>query len=424
MSQKVEVENKETTSTSPITRCLRTRTKKTFGTPFPVVKRGRVKNVLTRRSSVLNKSTDSSDVTDSGTSSANTSANETSTTSMELTSFADASSSAVSSADSSMKETTPDTTLTTTTDDESTNMTSDMKDLTTTTTNDDKVMDMAVGSKDMTLDTMDTPMVSVIKKKRGRPVGWRKSTYEAKKTAEALAKAYAASDKAMNVSTVDAGTSTCDLDSSVDSTPLATCLTHMSVSSPPVRSSMAPRIPRPANAFMIFGRENRKKVAAEFPNSTNKFISTKLGERWRELDEESKAPYKAMAKEAVKEHKMRFPGYIYSPMEARIKKAAKRKLVEERKSCVPLSIPEEGADRGETDETNKENVNPNGEAVDGTGKTKDGHRQPLAPLDMSRDADVSSNGSESFLVNPGPSTTSVRKAVSSAKKDKQRSVFL
>lgn len=68
------------------------------------------------------------------------------------------------------------------------------------------------------------------------------------------------------------------------------------------------KIPRPANAFMIFANENRRKVAKMHPLESNKEISIRLGTQWKNLPAPSKDKYFAMAKEVDDDHKRKYPG--------------------------------------------------------------------------------------------------------------------
>ncbi|XP_023713699.1 transcription factor SOX-6 [Cryptotermes secundus] len=80
------------------------------------------------------------------------------------------------------------------------------------------------------------------------------------------------------------------------------------------------RIRRPPNAFIIFGNEWRRKLAAEYPEESNKNISVRLGNMWRAMKSEEKKKYMDMACQANAEHKEKYPGYTYNPKEARIRK--------------------------------------------------------------------------------------------------------
>ncbi|XP_012286823.1 longitudinals lacking protein, isoforms H/M/V [Orussus abietinus] len=87
------------------------------------------------------------------------------------------------------------------------------------------------------------------------------------------------------------------------------------------------RIPRPANAFMLFANEWRKKVAFEYPGDTNTEISVRLGIMWKSLNSQGKEPYFLLAKKVDEEHKRKYPNYSYSPKEARLRKNLKRGLI-------------------------------------------------------------------------------------------------
>lgn len=65
-----------------------------------------------------------------------------------------------------------------------------------------------------------------------------------------------------------------------------------------------------------------------FTEESNKEISVRLGSMWKNLDSDSKESYYTAARKADEEHKLKYPGYYYSPKEARIRKGLKqRRLV-------------------------------------------------------------------------------------------------
>jgi hypothetical protein len=71
------------------------------------------------------------------------------------------------------------------------------------------------------------------------------------------------------------------------------------------------KIPRPPNSFMIFGKERRKMLAQKYPQYSNKQISKILGQQWKSLTYESKRHYHCLAEEAVKLHRIKYPGLAY-----------------------------------------------------------------------------------------------------------------
>lgn len=87
------------------------------------------------------------------------------------------------------------------------------------------------------------------------------------------------------------------------------------------------KIRRPPNAFMIFANEWRRRLASEHPRESNTEISVKLGVMWKGLTNETKDCYYALAKKVDEEHKRKYPGYFYSPKEARMRKNMKNDLM-------------------------------------------------------------------------------------------------
>jgi hypothetical protein len=80
-------------------------------------------------------------------------------------------------------------------------------------------------------------------------------------------------------------------------------------------------IRRPPNAFIIFSKEWRKNIAAQNPQETNTQISTRLGAMWKLMSKEQKVHYTDMARNLNQEHRETYPDYVYSPKQARLKKA-------------------------------------------------------------------------------------------------------
>ncbi|XP_075234112.1 uncharacterized protein LOC142331945 [Lycorma delicatula] len=83
------------------------------------------------------------------------------------------------------------------------------------------------------------------------------------------------------------------------------------------------KIPRPPNAFMIFANEWRRKLAYQHPLESNKDISVRLGMMWKNLTVDAKENYYKASRKADEDHKKKYPGYYYSPKEARIRKNLK-----------------------------------------------------------------------------------------------------
>ncbi|PSN31569.1 hypothetical protein C0J52_15950 [Blattella germanica] len=96
------------------------------------------------------------------------------------------------------------------------------------------------------------------------------------------------------------------------------------------------KIPRPPNAFMIFANEWRRKLAFQHPSESNKEISVRLGVMWKNLPPDTKEGYYTASRQADEEHKRKYPGYYYSPKEARMNKMHKHNLALARKGNKPV----------------------------------------------------------------------------------------
>jgi HMG (high mobility group) box len=116
----------------------------------------------------------------------------------------------------------------------------------------------------------------------------------------------------------------------------------------------ANKIRRPPNAFMIFANEWRRRLATENPNESNKAISIRLGVMWKGMDPSNKESYYNAARQADLEHKQKYPGYYYSPKEAREallrKKLTKKKMCFEATQLVRVLMPVGDDEQGELEE--------------------------------------------------------------------------
>ncbi|XP_023020998.2 uncharacterized protein isoform X1 [Leptinotarsa decemlineata] len=89
------------------------------------------------------------------------------------------------------------------------------------------------------------------------------------------------------------------------------------------------KIPRPANAFMIFANEWRKKLSVEHPGDNSKSISVKLGNLWKSLSSETRESYYSAARQAQLEHQLKYPGYyVHMPASTKINMMERRKTVD------------------------------------------------------------------------------------------------
>lgn len=72
-------------------------------------------------------------------------------------------------------------------------------------------------------------------------------------------------------------------------------------------------IKRPMNAYMVWSRKERRRIAEECPRMLNSEISKQLGSEWNLLPLEKKKPYIDEAKRLRMEHKKEHPEYKYQP---------------------------------------------------------------------------------------------------------------